>query len=62
MFQRYLLHTTNPDNLHNDKLIWKSVQLTDLGKTLFFLKSDLNINNFTLRLHFLITEAFSKIQ
>ena len=57
MFQQYLLHTTNPDiwNSHNDKLIWKSIHLPDLEQTPFFLKSDLNVSNFAVLLHFLLT-------
>ena len=51
-------------NSHNDKLIWKCIHLpktcsdkaffvADLEQTLFFLRSDLNINNFAVLLHFL---------
>ena len=50
-------------NSRSNKLIWKCIHLTktysdaalDLEQTPFFLKSDLNINNFTVILHFWIT-------
>ena len=42
-------------NYHNDKLIWKSIHVPDLEQTPFFLKSDLDINNFTVLVHFLLT-------
>ena len=48
-------------NSHNDKLIRQSIFVTDLEQTPFFLKSDLNINNFAVLLHFLITQIFSNI-
>ena len=42
-------------NSHNDKLIRKTHWLTRFTQTAFLLKSDLNVNNFTVILHFLIT-------
>ena len=36
------------------KTLYQSVFITDLEQTPFFLKSDLNINNFDVLLHFLV--------
>ena len=40
----------------------KSDFVKDLEQTPFFLKSDLNINNFAVLFHFLITWIFIKIE